>query len=149
MTGFRLGYAAAPKEIIREMAKHQSHATGNVCTFAQHGALAALTSDPGVTARWRAELEKKRDMAFAYASRLFDCVRPQGAFYLFPDVSGQLKTGETAEKLAACLLEETGVATVPGEAFGMENHLRISYAVPEPLLISGFEKISETLKRRR
>ena len=148
MTGFRLGYMVAPREIIRALAKLQSHSTGNVCTFAQHGALAALSLDHGIIGKWRAELERKRDMAYGHTSELFECVRPQGAFYLFPDVSQHLRKGETAEDFSAYLLENAGVAVVPGEAFGMANHVRISYAVPEDLLSKGFKRISEALARR-
>jgi aspartate aminotransferase len=119
--------------------------TGNVCTFAQHGALAALSTDENILAGWRNELEKKRDYAYHRANKLFDCIKPQGAFYLFPDVSHGLKDGRTAVDLAAHLLENYGVAVVPGEAFGVPGHIRISYAVSEDNLVSGFEKIAEAL----
>lgn len=145
MTGFRIGYVAAPKEIVSAIAKHQSHSSGNVCTFAQHGALAALSLDQRMISQWRSDLERKRDIAFGYASELFDCIKPQGAFYLFPDVSKHLKNGKTSEDFAADLLEHAGVAVVPGEAFGMAGHIRISYAVSEDSLKKGFEKIKEVL----
>lgn len=147
MTGFRVGYAAARKDIIRAVTKCQSHCTGNVCTFAQHGALAALSLGEDIIAQWRADLERKRDMAYGYASELFDCIRPQGAFYLFPDVSKHLNapSRETSADLAVDILDNTGVAVVPGEAFEMANHIRISYAVPEDILKKGFERIAEVL----
>ncbi|QTA87094.1 pyridoxal phosphate-dependent aminotransferase [Desulfonema magnum] len=145
MTGFRVGYVAAHKNIVKAMSKCQGHCTGNVCTFAQYGALAALSLDGDVISQWQAELEKKRDIAYGYASKLFHCIRPQGAFYLFPDISNYLKNGETSEDFAADLLEKTGVAVVPGEAFGMAGHVRICYAVPENMLRKGFEKIAEAL----
>jgi aspartate aminotransferase len=145
MTGFRIGYIAASSELIQQVAKLQSHLSGNVCTFAQHGALAAVSLDPDVILPWRAQLQKKRDLAYEHASTLFECIRPQGAFYIFPDVSNCLKDGETSEDLASRILSRTGVAVVPGEAFGMPNHIRISYAVPENLLVQGFEKIAEVL----
>lgn len=145
MTGFRVGYLAAPKDFIRAVSKLQSHTTGNVCTFAQYGAIAALSLDKELMARRHSELEKKRNIAYGYASSLFDCRRPQGAFYLFPDVSNHLKPGETSQDLAARLLENAGVAVVPGEAFGMPGHIRISYAVSEDALITGFERITEAL----
>lgn len=145
MTGFRVGYVAAPVDIIAALNKVQSHVTGNVCSFAQHGALAALDMKDSELVGWRDDLEKKRDYALNKIGRMFDCVRPQGAFYLFPDVSRHLDNGITAADLARRILEETGVAVVPGEEFGMPGHIRISYAVSEEDLVSGLERISETL----
>ena len=86
-----------------------------------------------------------RNIAFAYASKLFKCIKPQGAFYLFPDVSRVLKNDETAQTLANRFLKEAGVAVVPGEAFGMNKHLRISFAVSDDKLKKGFEQIAEVL----
>ena len=145
MTGFRIGYMAASLDIIKAVGKLQSHLTGNVCSFAQHGALSALEIDKSQLAKWRIELEQKRDYAYEQAGRLFNCIKPQGAFYLFPDVSQQLKNGMTAMDLASYILEKAGVAIVPGEAFGMPGHIRISYAVTEENLKNGFKKISEAL----
>jgi aspartate aminotransferase len=145
MTGFRIGYVAAAADVIAALNKLQSHMTGNVCSFAQHGALAALDMKDSELVGWRDDLEKKRDYALSKIDRLFDCVRPQGAFYLFPDVSRHLDKGITAVKLARRILEETGVAVVPGEEFGMPGHIRISYAVSEEDLVNGLERISEAL----
>ena len=145
MTGFRVGYVAASREIIVALARLQSHLTGNVCTFAQEGALAALSLNPLVMEETCARLKKKRDLAYEYACRQFDCIKPEGGFYLFPDVSQYLKEGQTSEDFAAHLLEKGGVAVVPGEAFGMGDHIRISYAVPERELIAGFGRIASVL----
>ena len=145
MTGFRVGYVAAPREIIAAMARLQSHLTGNVCTFAQEGALAALSLDPLLMEENCARMKKKRDLAYEYACRQFDCIKPAGGFYLFPDVSQYLKEGYTSENFSAHLLEKGGVAVVPGEAFGMGGHIRISYAVPEKELITGFQRIASVL----
>ena len=145
MTGFRIGYIAASADVIAAFNKLQSHVTGNVCTFAQYGALAALNMDNDDLTGWRLDLEGKRDYAYRKISGLFDCVKPRGAFYLFPDVSRHLDNGMTAADLARRLLEETGVAVVPGEEFGMPGHIRISYAVSEDKLVSGIEKIAEAL----
>ena len=145
MTGFRIGYVAASSEIIGALNKIQSHVTGNVCTFAQYGALAALDIRVSDLAGYRDDLEKRRDFAFSKISQVFDCVRPQGAFYLFPDVSCHLKNGMTAADLARRILEKTGVAVVPGEEFGMPGHIRISYAVSQDDLERGLEKIAEAL----
>ena len=145
MTGFRIGYVAASKNIIKELSKIQSHLTGNVCTFAQYGALAALAMDKNTFSRRRSELQRKRDIAYDYASKLFKCIKPHGAFYLFPDVSDHLQRGENAEDFAARLLNHSGVAVVPGEVFGISKHVRISYAVPEDILLKGFERITGAL----
>jgi aspartate aminotransferase len=145
MTGFRIGYIAASKAIVNAVAKCQGHTTGNVCSFAQYGALAALSLDKRILSQWRAELEKKREIAYGCVSKFFDCIKPQGAFYLFPNVSRYLKNGKTSEDFAADLLEKAGVAVVPGEAFGMPGHIRISYAVREDILKKGLEKMTEVL----
>ena len=125
--------------------KLQSHVSGNVCTFVQYGALSALKNKNGIFTRHRIELEKNRDIAYEYAGRIFDCIKPQGAFYIFPDISKHLHSGTTTEDFAQTLLQKTGVAVVPGEAFGAANHIRISYAVPEDTLREGLEKIAEVL----
>ncbi len=145
MTGFRIGYVAAPGQIIAALSKIQSHLTGNVCTFAQYGALAALSLDDHLLSARHSELQQKRDLAFEYVSKLFDCIKPQGAFYLFPDVSTVLKSNETSAALAERLLKQAGVAVVAGEAFGMPKHLRISFAVSEQNLKNGLEQIAEVL----
>ncbi|MFC1857492.1 pyridoxal phosphate-dependent aminotransferase [Thermodesulfobacteriota bacterium] len=145
MTGYRVGYIAASKEIVKAIVKLQSHVTGNVCTFAQWGALAALSIETDLVSSWKSELQRKRDIAYRLASKLFDCRKPQGAFYLFPNVSMHLKKGETSENFVTRLLENAGVAVVPGEAFGTASHVRISYGVPEDLLVKGFENIAEAL----
>ena len=145
MTGFRIGYIAASGQIIKALSKVQSHLSGNVCTFAQYGALAALLLDDQTLSARRSELQQKRDVAFQHVSKLFPCIKPQGAFYLFPDVSAVLKDTQTSEILAARLLKQAGVAVVPGEAFGMATHLRISFAVSEENLKNGLERIAEVL----
>jgi aspartate aminotransferase len=142
MTGFRIGYVAASEAVIKELSKIQSHLTGNVCTFAQHGALAALEIDESTLSQRRSELQKKRDIAYDYTSRLFKCIKPHGAFYLFPDISDHLKKGEKTEDFAARLLNRSGVAVVPGEAFGMSKHVRISYALPDDIILKGFDRIA-------
>jgi aspartate aminotransferase len=145
MTGYRIGYMAASSDIITAAGRLQSHLTGNTCTFAQYGALAALDMDERIFAGWRNELGKKRDYAYSRTKKLFECLKPQGAFYLFPNVRQHLRNGMTAVDFAARLLENYGVAVVPGEAFGMSGHIRISYAVSKENLVSGFNKIAEAL----
>jgi aspartate aminotransferase len=145
MTGFRVGYAVAPPVVAAAMVKLHSHLTGNVCTFAQHGALAALEMEDTRLHRRRLDLQRKRDLAFDKVSAVFPCIRPQGAFYLFPDISGHLFEGERSDDFAARILEKTGVAVVPGNDFGMEGHVRICFAAPEDQLMEAFKRIREVL----
>lgn len=145
MTGFRVGYVAASTSIIRALTTLQGHLCGNVCTFAQHGALAALKMDQGVVQKRLNILQKRRDLAFAYARELFACAQPQGAFYLFPKVTAHLKKNETSETLAMRLLNEAGVAVVPGEAFNGPGHIRISFGADEAVIKEGFERIKHLL----
>ena len=145
MTGFRIGYVAASTRVIAALSKIQSQLSGNVCTFAQYGALAALALDGDLLIARQSEMQRKRDRAYQYASKLFGCIKPQGAFYLFPDVSKVLKDGETAQRLAERILKKANVAVVAGEAFGMAKHIRISFAVSEDELKKGFAQIAEVL----
>lgn len=145
MTGFRIGYVAADPAIIEALTKLQGHVSGNVCTFAQYGALAALEMDQDIVDRRRSVLSQRRDLAFELVSDLFPCIKPQGAFYLFPNISQRLRTGQTSGDLAMALLEKTGVALVPGEAFHGPGHLRISFAVSEDKLYQAFERIRSIL----
>jgi aspartate aminotransferase len=142
MTGFRVGYALGPAKVIAAMTNLQSHLAGNVCTFAQYGALeAARGYRDSDDRRIQAHFQKKRDTAYALTRGLFDCIKPAGAFYLFPDIGGLLKNGRTAASFAIDLLHATGVAVMPGEAFGIENHLRISFAVSDDELLEAFKRI--------
>jgi aspartate aminotransferase len=145
MTGFRLGYVAAHPSIIQGMAKLQSHICGNVCTFAQHGGLAALEMDQSIVEQRRLVLEKRRDIAYELTRSLFDCLKPQGAFYLFPNITSHLKKSETSEDLAMRLLDKAGVAVVPGEAFGAAGHIRLSFGANEADLRAAFERIKKEL----
>lgn len=145
MTGFRLGYVAAHEAVIQALTKLQSHLCGNVCTFAQHGALAALEMDQSIVEDRRTALQRRRDLAYDHASQLFDCVKPRGAFYLFADVSRYLHKDETSATLALRLLDRAGVAVVPGEAFGGPGHIRISFGAGETELHAAFQKLKEVL----
>ncbi|WP_155305120.1 pyridoxal phosphate-dependent aminotransferase [Desulfosarcina widdelii] len=145
MTGFRVGYTVAPKETAAAMVRLHSHLTGNVCTFAQYGALAALDMDEKLLARGRMDLQRKRDLAYDQVRELFPCIRPQGAFYLFPDISGHLEKDEHSGDFAARILERAGVAVVPGEDFGLDGHVRICFAAPEEQLTEAFKRIREVL----
>jgi aspartate aminotransferase len=145
MTGFRIGYVAGPEGVVRGLLKLQSHLSGNVCTFAQHGALAALKMDQSLVRQRRAILQKRRDLAYELAQGVFECSKPQGAFYLFANIEPCLRPGETGEELALRLLQTAGVAVVPGEAFHQPGYLRISFGADEADLHAGFERIKNAL----
>jgi aspartate aminotransferase len=145
MTGFRVGYTVAPAAVAAAMVRLHSHLTGNVCTFAQHGAVAALQMDEALLFQHRKDLERKRDLAYDLATRHFACIRPQGAFYLFPDVSAHLRRGERSQDFATRILDQTAVALVPGEDFGMDGHVRICFAAPEDRLQTAFQRIGGVL----
>jgi aspartate aminotransferase len=145
MTGFRVGYAAAPMPVIEAMIRLQGHLTGNVCTFVQAGALAAVATEREFPRRQLAALQENRNTAFAFFSREFACIRPRGGFYLFPDVSARLTRHGTSEAFCAFLLETAGVAVVPGEAFGAPGHVRVSFAVSGERLETGLQKIGKAL----
>ena len=146
MTGFRVGFLHAPPEIARAARRIHGHVTGNVCTFAQRGAIAALGLGRGVLDRRRAVFQKRRDLAYALASRSFDCVKPRGGLFVFADARRHLGgRHEDSAALAAHLLETAGVSVVPGSACGMEGFLRFSFTSPEPVLREAFARIEAAL----
>jgi len=149
MTGWRLGWAAGPREVVSAMAKLQSHATSNACSISQWAAVEALSMDPSALDPRLREFERRRDEV---VSRLdschgIRCVRPQGAFYAFPNVSGCFgrRSIESGEAFARYLLDQAGVAVVPGEAFGSTDHVRISYAVSLDRVREGMDRIESAL----
>lgn len=139
MTGWRIGYAAGPKNVIDAMIKLQSHSTSNPTSISQYAALAALTGDQQPVATMRAEFHRRRDRLVEGLNRLpgLRCTVPQGAFYAWCNVSG---LGQPAAITAAQWLDEALVATVPGEGFGSSDHVRFSFATT-------LETIDEGLKR--
>jgi aspartate/methionine/tyrosine aminotransferase len=150
MTGWRVGWMVGPVDVIEAANSHQSHATGNVDNVAQHAALAALRGPQDTVEEMRHAFDARRKLMFSLVSDIpgVDCVEPQGAFYVFPDVSATLegRWGSTDE-LATVILEEAGVALVPGESFGSPGHLRLSYATAEAEIERGMERIRELLSR--
>lgn len=146
MTGFRVGFLAAPPEFVSAAARLQGHMTGNVCTFAQHGALAALALPARQRERRRALYERRRDLACALAAPLFGFSMPEGGLFILADARRYLR-GRIMDSaaLAEHLLRRAGVAVVPGSAFGAEGFLRLSFCTPEARLIEGFRRIQEAL----
>lgn len=144
MTGWRIGYAAGNGEIIKAMTNLASHSTSNPATPSQFAALAAYSGDQRTVEEMRHAFEARLNAVF---NRLVEidgitCIKPQGAFYLFPNVKEAAKlTGfQSVDAFAEALLEEARVAVVPGSGFGAENNIRLSYA-------TSLENLEEALKR--
>ena len=127
MTGWRLGFLAAPEPIAKAIDAIQSHSTSNPCSFAQKGGVAALTGSQAHLPGWLAEYAKRRTRAWEMLNAMpgVSCVNSKGAFYLFPNIS---KTGLKSADFCARLLDQEKVAAVPGIAFGADDYIRISYA---------------------
>ena len=142
MTGWRIGYAAGAPEIMKAVANLQSHATSNPSSISQKAALAALTEDQSCVETMRAEFEKRRDFIFSRISRMknISCVRPEGAFYIFCDMA-KLKYGSV--KLANRLLDEAKVAVIPGEPFGADSFIRMSFATGMDDIKKGMDRIED------
>jgi aspartate aminotransferase len=133
MTGWRAGYALGPKPIIAAMSKLQSQSTSSTASFVQKAAIAALNGSQECVAEMRADYLTLRDRILGRLAEIpgLTCTKPEGAFYVYPNVSAYLgKPGaQTAMELAGRLLHEAHVVSVPGEAFGTKEHIRLSYAV--------------------
>jgi aspartate aminotransferase len=133
MTGWRAGYALGPKPIIAAMSKLQSQSTSSTASFVQKAAVAALNGSQECVEEMRADYLKLRDRILGRLAEIpgVTCTKPEGAFYVYPNVGQYLgKPGaQTSIELASRLLNEAHVVTVPGEAFGTKDHIRLSYAV--------------------
>lgn len=150
MTGWRLGYAAGPLEVMKAIDNLQSHAASNPVSFAQKGALAAITGPQDAVEAMRQEFQKRRD-AMLHALRGIpgvSCVVPQGAFYCFPNVSAYFDMQVGGQRIkdstdfARLLLDEALVAVVPGTDFGSPDHIRLSYATDMGSIVKGLERLT-------
>jgi aspartate aminotransferase len=151
MTGWRVGFALGPQELLSSMLKLQSHSTSNPTAFAQRGALEALRGPQDSVAQMLAEYSRRRKR-IVEGLRAIPGVRstnPEGAFYAYPNLSAYLrKDGVTdATVLAEKLLDEAHVAVVPGPAFGTEDHVRISYATSLEQIDEGLRRMKDFLAR--
>jgi len=150
MTGWRIGYAAGPAEVIRAMADFQSQCTSNPSSIAQWAAVEALTGPQDEVAKMVGEFDRRRRAIVEGLNRIpgLSCAMPQGAFYVFPEVSGLFgrRWGDRAlggsADVAAFLLEEARVAVVPGLDFGSDRHIRLSYATGLPAIQEGLERMA-------
>lgn len=147
MTGWRAGFALGPKPMIAAMSKLQSQSTSNTASMVQRASIAALTGSQECVAEMRADYIKLRDRVLAGFETIpgLTCTVPQGAFYVYPNVSKFIGRGgvKSATDLAAKLLSEAHVVVVPGEAFGTAEHIRLSYAVSHDVVDEGVKRMRE------
>ncbi len=153
MTGWRIGYAAGPEKAIQAMSRIQSHSTSNPTSIAQIGALTALTASQEAVEEMRRAFEERRNVICQRFDKIegFTYAKPQGAFYIFPDVSahyGRNINGKTVNgslDMTAYLLVNARVGVIPGSASGADNHLRLSFATSLAEINRGLDRIEEAL----
>jgi aspartate aminotransferase len=150
MTGWRIGYAAGPVALIKAMATIQSQSTSNPSSVSQYAALEALNGPQDFLAPNRKLFQRRRDLVVSMLNQAkgVTCPNPEGAFYVYPDISGCIGKTSAAgayigndEDFATALLEETGVAVVFGAAFGLSPNFRVSYATSETILAEACRRI--------
>jgi aspartate aminotransferase len=142
MTGWRLGYLAAPEAVAKAVDSIQSHSTSNPNSFAQRGALAALKGDQQPLADMRDEFDMRRNYMFDRISKIpnITAVKPQGAFYVLVNIS---QLGLTSQNFADRLLSKANVAVIPGAAFGDDRTIRISYATSIDVIKKGLDRFQD------
>jgi len=146
MTGWRVGYLGAPQDIADAISNIQDHTTSNPNSIAQKAAVAALSAPDDFVEKMRAEFEKRRDFCLSRMKEIpkFKAIRPEGAFYIFCDIS---KTKLDSAVFSQRLLDEALVAVVPGNAFGRNDFIRISFATDREQLEKGLDRIDEWIKK--
>lgn len=142
MTGWRIGYLAGPLELIQAVGRLQSHSTSNVCTFAQYGAIAALEGPQDCVETMRQAFAARRQLMLSLLTSIpgISCPQPQGAFYMFPDISSM---GLGSIEFCETLLKQYQVAAIPGLAFGADHCIRLSYATDQATIKQGMERLSQ------
>jgi aspartate/methionine/tyrosine aminotransferase len=153
MTGWRVGWMLGPQDVIKAATNLQSHATSNVANVSQKAALAALTGDLAAVEMMREAFDRRRLTIVEMLNAIpgVTCPVPEGAFYAYPSVRGVLgreirgRVPQTSAELAEIILDEAEVAVVPGEAFGTQGYLRLSYALGDDDLIEGVQRIASLL----
>ena len=150
MSGWRIGYAAGPQHVIQAMTRLQGQSTTNACTISQAAAQEALAGDQSCVREMCAEFKRRHDYFFARVRGLpgFECVRADGTFYLFPNVEAAMREKGAATDVELCerLLDDAGVALVPGTAFGAPGHLRLSFAASLSTLDTALTRIDQFLR---
>ncbi|KAM3090811.1 pyridoxal phosphate-dependent aminotransferase [Phormidesmis sp. 146-35] len=147
MTGWRVGYLAAPVELITAVTKIQGHSTSNVCTFAQYGAIAALEGSQDCVEQMRLAFAERRLAILGLIDEIpgLTCVKPNGAFYVFINIS---KLGLSSLEFCDGLLNEQQVAVIPGIAFAADDHIRLSYATDMTTIERGLERLATFVKSK-
>jgi aspartate aminotransferase len=153
MTGWRVGYTAGPKDVIKAMDAIQSQETSNPTSIAQRAAVAALTGSQEPTYRMREEFDRRRRYIVDRLNGMpgIACLRPQGAFYVFPNISGTFgkhyvgTTVRNSTDLGAYLLDAARIAVVPGVEFGSDDHIRISYATSMANIEKGMDRMEAAI----
>jgi aspartate aminotransferase len=151
MTGWRVGWMLGPADVVRAATNLQSHATSNVANVSQVAALAAVRGDLSAVARMREAFDRRRRTMVRMLDAIpgVTCPEPHGAFYCYPSVKGVVgttlrgRTPSTSAELAELVLDEVGVAVVPGEAFGTPGYFRLSYALGDEDLVKGVGRLAE------
>jgi aspartate aminotransferase len=151
MTGWRVGWLIAPKDLAAAAANLQSHATSNVSNVSQRAALAAVTGDLAAVAEMKAAFDRRRRTIVSMLGEIDGvlCPMPEGAFYAYPQVKGLLgreydgRVIDSSAALAEYILEQVEVAVVPGEAFGSPGYLRLSYALGDDDLVEGITRLQK------
>ncbi|SIT65923.1 aspartate aminotransferase [Ectothiorhodosinus mongolicus] len=150
MTGWRIGYAAGPVEIIKAMTNIQSQSTSNPTSISQEAAQAALNGDQGCVEEMRAAFEKRHDYLHKALNEIpgVDCLPADGTFYLFPGMQGAMQAlgYDNDIDFSSMLLEKVGVALVPGSAFGLDGHMRLSFATSMENLEKAVERIAKAVQ---
>ena len=155
MTGWRLGYAAASKEVTKLMSSIQSHMTSNVNTIAQYAAIEALNGPVEDLNKMVKEFENRRNFMIKRLNSIdgVSIIRPNGAFYIMVNISSYFNTSFKGEEIknsvdfAKVLLDEEKVAVIPGAGFGLEGYIRLSYATSMEIIEKGIDRIEEFLKK--
>ena len=153
MTGWRVGWLIGPADVVKAATNLQSHATSNVSNVAQVAALAAVSGDLSAVEEMKAAFDRRRQTMVRLLNEIpgVTCPVPEGAFYAYPSVKGVLgkqlrgRTPQTSAELAELVLDEVGVAVVPGEAFGTPGYFRLSYALGDEDLEKGVQRLAALL----
>jgi len=151
MTGWRIGYVAGDRTIVKAMTNLASHSTSNPTTTAQYAAIEAYNGSQDAVEMMRQDFEQRLEKVYPQLAAIpgFNVIKPQGAFYLLPEVSEALeKTGfETVDDFAKALLEEANVAVIPGSGFGSPHTIRLSYATSIDLFEEAIRRIDQFVKK--
>ena len=150
MTGWRIGYAAGPAKLIGAMKKVQSQSTSNPCSIAQEAARAALEGDQGCVAEMVVAFKERHEFVVSELNKIdgVECIPADGTFYAFPSFQGVIDARSDISndiELAEYLLQEAGVALVPGSAFGAPGNMRLSFATSKDVLADAIERIAKAL----